>query len=446
MTQRLHRRLLARWLGPAAVVLGVLVFVVNEAGYRATQSLGAQREAALRAHQQVVQIRSLVAQAEAAQRGYVLTGRSDYLGPYNGTQQELARSLDAARDLASRQPDQGETLSRLVELTERRISEMQEVMRLHGDGGPAAAIELMLTDIGREHMSAIDDLAGLVSVVEAEALQRAERLQARVQAASRAGVALLLAASLLAVWLTLRLVRQRDDDRRAHLRELTAERDKLEHEVDRRTEELDELARHLQSVREDERAHLARELHDELGGLLTAAKLDLARLRKRTAGAGDDVAERLAQLGRSLDAGIALKRRIIEDLRPSSLDHLGLQHALEIQCAEFAQRGELRLRAEIEDVALSPQRALVAYRLLQEALTNVAKHARASEVVVQLTRDGDRARLRVVDDGQGFDSTQRTPGAHGLAGMRFRVRSCGGRFSVRSAPGQGTTLEALLPI
>jgi CHASE3 domain sensor protein len=234
LRQRLNRRPLVHWLGPAAVVLGVLVFIVNEAGYRATQSLGAQREAALRAHQQVVQIRSLVAQAEAAQRGYVLTGRSDYLGPYDATQQELARSLDAARALAARQPDQGETLARLVELTERRISEMQEVMRLHGEGGPAAAIELMLTDIGREHMSAIDDLAGLVSVVEAEALQRAEGLQARVQAASRAGVALLLAASLLAVYLMLRLVRQRDDERRAHLRELTAERDKfLEAQVER---------------------------------------------------------------------------------------------------------------------------------------------------------------------------------------------------------------------
>ena len=106
----------------------------------------------------------------------------------------------------------------------------------------------------------------------------------------------------------------------------------------RRTAELTDLARHLQTVREDERGFLARELHDELGGLLTAAKLDVARLRKRLDTGQPEVAERIVHLGQTLDAGIALKRRIIEDLRPSSLANLGLQRALEILCEEFAQR------------------------------------------------------------------------------------------------------------
>jgi signal transduction histidine kinase len=207
-----------------------------------------------------------------------------------------------------------------------------------------------------------------------------------------------------------------------------------------------DIAQHLQRVREDERGHLARELHDELGGLLTTAKLDIARVRKRVEGAGVEVAETLQHLGQTLDAGIALKRRIIEDLRPSSLDSLGLQRTLELQCEEFAQRAELRVQAQIADLKLDPERALAVYRVLQEALTNIAKYAQASEVRVLLQQSGERALLRVADNGRGFDVQQERKGSHGLAGMRFRMRSCGGDFVLRSLPGQGTTIEATLPL
>ena len=263
---------------------------------------------------------------------------------------------------------------------------------------------------------------------------------------SRIGITGLVLLCVVAVFAVMRLGREREHERARHLMELSAERDKLEVQVDRRTRELTDLAQHLQRVREDERSHLARELHDELGGLLTAAKLDVARVRKRVDGAGAEVAERIQHLGQTLDAGIALKRRIIEDLRPSSLDNLGLQRTLEIQCAEFAQRAEIRVQTEIADLKLDPERALAVYRVVQEALTNVAKYAQASEVRVLLQRVGERARLCVEDDGRGFDPTHVREGSHGLAGMRFRMRSCGGDWSCDSAPGQGTTIEATLPL
>jgi signal transduction histidine kinase len=103
------------------------------------------------------------------------------------------------------------------------------------------------------------------------------------------------------------------------------------------------------------------------------------------------------------------------------------------------------VHAEIADLELDPERALAIYRVLQEALTNVAKYAQASEVRVLLQRAGERAQLRVVDNGRGFDVQQVRQGSHGLAGMRFRLRSCGGDLVLRSAPGQGTTIEATLP-
>lgn len=231
-----------------------------------------------------------------------------------------------------------------------------------------------------------------------------------------------------------------------YLAHLSAERDSLEQQVERRTSELTKLAQHLQRVREDERGHLARELHDELGGLLTAAKLDVARMRKRIDAAGVDVVERIRHLGQTLDAGIALKRRIIEDLRPSSLSNLGLQRTLEIQCSEFAQRSEIRVQAEIGDLKLDPERALAVYRVVQEALTNVAKYARATEVRVLLERVGEYAQLRVQDNGCGFDPRHVREDSHGLTGMRFRIRSCGGDLVLRSRPGLGTTIEATLPV
>jgi signal transduction histidine kinase len=253
--------------------------------------------------------------------------------------------------------------------------------------------------------------------------------------------------------------RRREAERLQHLRALQAERDKLERAVQQRTETLTELARHLQTVREDERSHLARELHDEMGGLLTAAKLDLARLRARLPGMAPEVAERLEHLRATLDQGIVLKRRIIEDLRPSSLDNLGLQAALDILCREWSERSGVPIHSAVADLPLDPERSLVVYRLVQEALTNIAKYAQARNVMVRLAEVQGAAEVEVSDDGVGFNPQQRVrPQAdgqarghghghgHGLVGMQFRVQSCGGTLRLQTAPGQGTRITARLPL
>ncbi len=267
----------------------------------------------------------------------------------------------------------------------------------------------------------------------------------RLMQAARLGIDALVLACLATLVLLVRQVRDQERERRAAAAALQAERDRRGAAVDERTAELSALARHLQSVREDERSLLARELHDELGGLLTAAKLDLARIRSRLgAEPSAELAERVAHLGRTLDIGIALKRRIIEDLRPSSLEHLGLVPALGILCSEWSTRTEVPVDADLHAVALPPERALVVYRLVQEALTNIAKYARAQRVQVRLDAHDGRVRLRIADDGAGFDRATTTQG-HGLAGMRFRLQSVGGTFALSSTPGAGTTIEAELP-
>jgi signal transduction histidine kinase len=220
---------------------------------------------------------------------------------------------------------------------------------------------------------------------------------------------------------------------------------RLEAEVALRTAQLTELTHHLQTAREDERARLARDLHDELGALLTSAKLDAARMRARLAGAAPEALERLAHLTQTLDQVIALKRRITEDLRPSSLDHLGLGVTLEILAREFAERSGVQVHLALAAVPLAAAAELVAYRLVQEAVTNISKHAQARQMWITLGQRGGQVELSVRDDGVGFDSTLPLRSRYGLVGMRFRVEAERGSLAVQSAPGQGTRIVMRLP-
>ena len=158
------------------------------------------------------------------------------------------------------------------------------------------------------------------------------------------------------------------------------------------------------------------------------------------------MAERLQHLTETLNAGIALKRRIIEDLRPSSLANLGLAASLEILTREFSQHSGLVVDAMLENVELQESHQLTVYRLVQESLTNVAKYAQASRVEVTLHAYAHVVEVSVRDDGKGFDTAAMRPSTHGLAGMRHRVEAAGGRLSVTSAPGQGTRVMAILPL
>jgi signal transduction histidine kinase len=263
----------------------------------------------------------------------------------------------------------------------------------------------------------------------------------------RLGILALVIASLLALGLYVRQSRAMAAQRAEQQRMVQAERDLLEIEVRRRTADLLDLSWHLQHAREDERSRLARELHDELGALLTAAKLDAARIRPKLADAPPEVHERLKHLTQTLNSGIALKRRIIEDLRPSSLSNLGLLPALEILGSEFAERAGLAVHMKLTPgIGLDAGAQLTAYRMVQEALTNIAKYAQAGAVEISLALDGPMALLTVQDDGIGFDAAQASGrSAHGLTGMRYRVESEGGMFEIDAAPGRGTRLSAWLP-
>ncbi len=431
---------------PLVAIIAVLLLVISEVSHRSAITSLNELE-----HMGSVRIRNLellrlMVDAETGQRGYMLTGRDEYLRPYNDSIRELRQLLEPLNDYYQQDPTSNEVFNELQTAINRKVSEMQASLTMVKESKTESALQLLLTDIGREQMDSIRRLSQKLTEREAAKIAtEREEIDATLRL-GRIGVAIMTALSVLALMLYLRqrvaIEALRVDQRRS----LQQERDQLEALALERTEQLTELARHLQTAREDERSRLARDLHDELGALLTAAKLDVARLKSRIPEISPEAAARMAHLNETLNSGIALKRRIIEDLRPSSLSNLGLVAALEIQAREFAEASEIEIHTQFEKVRLAPSAELTVYRLVQEACTNIAKYAKANEVTIKLVATSDGGLIEVRDNGVGFNSnTQRHPASHGLLGMRFRVEAEGGRMTLESAPGEGTLVSAILP-
>jgi signal transduction histidine kinase len=224
----------------------------------------------------------------------------------------------------------------------------------------------------------------------------------------------------------------------------TSELDRL---VESRTLELSALSNHLHADAEIQKSELARTLHDELGGLLTAAKMDLSWLQSRI----DTPAfqERLAQLGSVLDEAMNLKRRVVEDLRPSLLDHFGLPTALRAYADSACAKAGLITDISVpEDAGTIPKEVAIAlFRIVQEGLSNIIRHANAQQVRLTFTSDGTSYAFMLRDDGRGFDV--KVAGgrmSHGIVGMQQRVRALGGQFGLESVLGKGTTLSVAVPV
>ncbi len=213
-------------------------------------------------------------------------------------------------------------------------------------------------------------------------------------------------------------------------------------------EELRGLAARQQKVREEERTRIARELHDELGQQLTGLKLDLSWVRGRMGKTQPELGDRLQEVIRRVDGTVDAVRRIATDLRPGVLDLLGLVAAIEWQAQEFRRRTgiETDLDLRSDNGVVDDTRATTIFRILQEALTNVVRHASATRVEIVFTQGRDEIGLEVRDNGRGIDPS-RASGSHslGLVGIRERAIACGGYLSLDNAPGGGTSVVVRIP-
>lgn len=430
---------------PLAILAAAFLVFINESSFQESTKALANIESAQQTRGAISKLVQQVLDAETGQRGFLLTGDPRYLEPYNTATADISQNLDAMRPLFAPSQEQLGDFDLLSRHVSRKLAEMDLSVRMRREGNEDGWKFVLTTDVGKEQMEAIREQTAKLM---ASSIRKMEQGQVQIQKAlqlSRIGIATTALVGLLAFYMYLLQtkalvasgIREKDS--------LERERDLLEKQVRERTASLAELATHLQNVREDERGHLARELHDELGALLTAAKLDVARLKSRLAGNLPEASERLEHLTSTLNSGIALKRRIVEDLRPSSLSHLGLVASLEILAREFEERSGLTVATDLETVELGGSAQLTVYRLVQESLTNMAKYANATQAEIRLENFDGYIAVEVRDDGKGFNVANVGPGSHGLAGMRHRVEAAGGRLTVSSAAGTGTQISAVLP-
>src|SRR3984957_2635153 len=339
-----HMKILGEELGeigrwyialPPLLLIGFLVglFFLAAAGQSRLNAANARVHDSQLRQQALSEFIALISDAESGERGYLLTGESSYLQPYTDAVAKVEAALDRVHEAYGGNDDSPE-FHQLRILTGKKLGELEDALALFKRRGTAPAVNVVRTDVGKRTMDEISRIIGDMRVAEAEELSSAtEQWQSDFRESrwvSAAGVILNISLVLLAT----RLVY---GDMRRRARQATNLRDQkqeLEHEVDERTRELTALSTHLQGVSEQEKSALSRELHDELGGLLVAARMDLSWLQQRLPTSDPSIEQRFKRIHESLSSGVDLKRRVVEELRPTLLDNMGLFTALRWQFKE----------------------------------------------------------------------------------------------------------------
>ena len=434
-----------RMVFPLACIVAATIVLVSETAYWQSVDRLERVSELTRSQDNLQRLIQGIVDAETGTRGFLLTGGPEYLEPYKAALGKISLALQQIDKRFSADPAAAAMLEKLHDFTRSKLSELELTIRLVEEGKANATSEILRSGIGKEKMDEIRAISGALLAGEGRSIAQGREGIYRTLALSRIGIVVLSLSGLVLLFLYQRQTVALKMQQMQQQRMVQAERDRLEVEVIERTAQLTELTQHIQTAREDERHRLARNLHDDLGALLTSAKLDAARIKSRISTPAPEALDLLAHLVDTLNSGIALGRRIIEDLRPSALSNLGLAATLEIQAREFADATGVKVSCALAPVELEPASELITYRLVQEAITNITKYASARHVWIELAPRGDMVEVSVRDDGVGFDPRARRASAYGLVGMRFRVEACGGKLTIDSTPDQGTSVRAILP-
>ena len=411
--------------------------------WQATASLNALDDLKRQANR-VEHLDSLLIQlvdAENAVRGYLLSGNRSHLEPYEMSQMTANNTLELIRHDLGANGDNEEALADLSGLVSIKLRRLDDAVQRRRAGEEPVTTGKSYTDRIR------DRILGLKAQLAKEGLSSFERSTKHIERTR--WVVVTLAMATLILMMVLFLVVERQFKLREQIADLLhGENQRLDTLVQERTAELSDLASYLTNAREVEKARLARELHDELGALLTAAKMETEWITHQLDGSVlESCRERLVRLSEHLASGLALKRRIIDNLRPPLLEMLGLVSALRSLGEEYSRDAETKVDLELpgDDVEVAPDQALALFRIAQEALTNIRKHAHATQVKLALRVMQDGLELEVEDDGRGFNTSEPRKRRHGLMGMKHRVQMCTGDISVLSRPRAGTRVVVHVP-
>ena len=457
MPSRLINSLYDKMLSRLGLAMLALALVINLGALLAVDKgidvLDQARNQAFQARGALIEllgIQSLLYEAESAQRGYLYTGNVKYLNAMNRNEPLIVARLAKLRTMVEGNPSQQALIDRLQKIAIEKTADMNKTIAIKQMGQEAAALALVMTDHGKQLMEALqtDISQGLQQQeqIRSGLLSRAENIQYAI----RWGFAAILFVNALLILAGAVTVMRDIGRKRAEVVRLDERAAVLASEVAQRAEELRALSAHLLQVQELERHTIARELHDELGGTLSAVKMDILMGRDAASKRGDE--KSVARLQRalvSIDSGVQFTRRLIEDLRPTLLDNLGFEAALRSMTEQFSDRCSVSCSISLPEgeLNLTSAQSTALYRICQEALTNVMKYAKATGVTIALTSDGAYWRLLIADDGVGLDTTKRNRSiSHGLLGMRERIVALGGTFDISGPAGCGTTLTAAFPV
>jgi len=432
------------------VAVSLTILALSEVAFQRLDAAHQRMSTALEGERLITELFAAVVEAETGQRGFLLTRRDEYLEPYRKALPRIDESRLRLQELLAQHGDaQLRTMNdRLFQLIGKRLAELEAMLKLEMEAGSAAALDLLRTNFGKE---AMDELRAATATLALELTSRL--VQGRAQwhddiAKARNGMRMMSTVAVVLLIAVMYLAWRELGQREARAADALSQQRFLEAVVEERTAELTELSNYLQSLREEEKSKLARELHDELGGILVSAKMDVAWIRDRLASCDAELAARLTRTMAILDDGMTVKRRIIEELRPTLLDNLGLAAALDWLAGDVCRRAGLEYELNCAgEPDLPPKVSLALFRIVQEALTNTVRHAQARRVSIEVLRDAQGVTLVFADDGKGIDERRlRSALSHGIIGMRQRVRALGGDFSIRGRPGAGTTIEVRLPL
>jgi signal transduction histidine kinase len=392
---------------------------------------------------------ALTTDAESEQRGYLLTGEDIYLRSYAAAAGKIGGALDRLQRTYGAGARPSDEMRRFRDLSREKLVELDDTLALYGKSGLDAAQSAARTDMGKR---TTDGILANVAVLRQREGAELSAATARWRSDLRLSRWITLGGAMLNIGLVVLATGLVYGDMRRRAQQATdlkLQKRELARQVDDRTRELTALSTHLQGVSELEKSALSRELHDELGGLLVAARMDLSWLQQRLPTRDPAIEQRFKRIHESLSAGIDLKRRVVEELRPTLLDNMGLFAALRWQFKESCRRTGLKCSETIPETELrvSPDAAIGVFRVAQEALTNILKHADATSADLAVNIDGDTFVLRISDDGKGISTHRPQPiTSHGLASMKHRIAALGGDWEIHAAATRGTIVTARIPL
>jgi len=400
------------------------------------------------------QLQSNILKAESAQRGYLLTGSPAYLRPFEQVVLDARKNFQNVEIIIRnvKAPESYQKahvlLDKLKRSFEAKVSEMNLTLQFAQKGEFKEARKITNLDSGLTEMQNIDAYSQALLKLFNHKLETVFIDLDNTRILARASVIIGPLVLIFLVVLVIKQLLKELSDKAALQQSLFEKNEEYALKAAAQSNLLRSLALDYQSDVERERQKLAREIHDELGSILTATKMDISWTIKTLKTEWPELVEKLRKTSKFLDRGINFKRQIVQDLHPSVISSFGFWPALKTLIEDATERNQwnLTLMLPDENTKIDETISLVAYRVVQETINNTQKYAQATELSIHIISDEKNLKIEIQDNGIGFEHDKLQNNTHGLSGMRHRVLAIGGHFEIVTSPGKGVLTHVLLPL